>query len=163
MTMTTHPRYPRRVQTRRRFGALAVGLVASLTLGSCWRYSTDQNTVVAGNIAYVFFKKKATDQVVDGLHYGYHHGDERATLTDMLHWVKSRTITGKLAEVGFALSDFDYFFDPDNDDDFGEAAARTRGRTRCLDMHRNLSPWGDRHNWTYREDADRYCVQGLGY
>ena len=148
---------------RSRVAAAAVAISCCLLLTSCFSFSTDTNTVVAGNIAYVYFKKVATDQVVDILHYQINGANERKTLSAMLTWIRSNLITSKLGQVGFAISDFDYFFDPDNDTDFGSAAADVRHTPRCLVMHRNLNPIGDRHNWTFREDADRYCVNGKGY
>jgi len=51
--------------------------------------------------------------------------------------------------------------------DFNDAIFNVAGTQRCLVMHRNLNyvPWGspDRHNWTFREDADQYCVLGESY
>lgn len=142
----------------------AVALFAAVVLLSgCWVYGTPQNTVVTGNIAYVYYKKVATDNVVDALHYTVNGGNARKTLSFMLDMAMTQLFKNRLAQVGFYLSDFDYFFDRANDSDFGEAASRTRGNIRCLVMHRNVNPFGDRHNWTYREDSDRYCTYGKGY
>lgn len=160
---------PAQRSTRVRRILTAVPLVIILLLPTgCFRYSTDQNTIVTGNLAYVYFRKIATDQVVDALHYQLNSGNERTTLSQMLTWTKSKLFKSRLAAVGFYLSDFDYFFDPDNDADFEEAAANVHNNSRCLVMHRNLNflPWPaetDRHNWTFREGTDRYCTAGKGY
>ena len=49
--------------------------------------------------------------------------------------------------------DLDYFLDPSQAGDFAEAVRDLGGvnRGRCLVLHRNLNPVGDRHNWTWRE------------
>lgn len=142
---------------------IVAAMLSALLLSSCWAFGTAQNTVVSGNIAYFFFKQRATDDVVDLLHYTGNGGNERKTLAAMLAWGKDDVLTNDLATVGFYLSDFDYFFHADNDGDFETAASDTHNNSRCLVMHRNANPWGDRHNWTFREDADGYCIPGSSY
>lgn len=147
----------------RHIRSVACALVLTFTLSSCWAFSSDTNTVYGGNGIYFLYKKRATDNIVDTLHYGLNRGDERDTLSFMLDMVKSKYIKGKLAEFAFALSDFDYFFNSVNDPDFETAASDTHNNSRCLMMHRNPASLEDRHNWTYRVDADRYCIPGKGY
>lgn len=150
----------------RRLLLVATLSVVALVSTSCYVYSSDQNTVVVGNVGYVFFKKVATDQIVT-LHYSVHGANERTTLAYMLTWTKTQVFKDKLSAIAFYVSDFDYFFDPSQDSDFQTAMADVRYNNRCLIMHRNLNyiplAQPDRHNWTYREDVDRHCVPGKGY
>ena len=135
----------------------------ALVMSSCWTYTTGTNKVVTGNLAYVYFRRVATDNVVDQLHYGLHRGDPRDTLPAMEAFAMSSLFRNRLASVGFSVSGFRYFFHRDNEGDFAEAAWRVNGTRRCLVMHRNVNPWGDRHNWTYRNASDGHCTHGQGF
>lgn len=181
------PRHAQSGVITRRIRTVALVVALTLVASGCWVYTSAQNSVVLGNIAYFYYKKLATNDVVDLLHYGFNQGDADDTLAFMAGMAKSELVKSRLVATGFLLADFDYFFHPDNANDFATAADDTHEfafctsgydprapshasssrascpNDRCLVMHRNANPLGDRHNWTYREDSDRYCVNGRGY
>lgn len=142
----------------------AAALVTIVMASGCWVWGTTTNAVIVGNGVYFYFFKYATDDVVDGLLYGF-YGDIADTMEfmDAMAWTK--LLEGKWERAGYTLGDFDHFFDTTQSQmaDFGSAAQSVYKRPRCLVMHRNLNPFGDRHNWTWREHDDRYCKWGQHY
>lgn len=150
-----------RVRPRRgryAFRLMAAALMAVLRSSCFWTYNTPTNTVVAGNGVYFYFKKYATDDI-QGLYAG-NSNNANATLNTMEDIALSTYLASTWKKAGYYISDFDYFFHNDNNSDFATAMSDVRAPQRCLIMHRNLNPIGDRHNWTFREDADRYCIVG---
>lgn len=138
-----------RTDRRPAFAALAV--TASLLLSSCMLWGTDQLGVSAGKGLYVRLYQVPTDQVQ--FLYVHRGRDAAAVLREMQKRVVfSDSIKDKIARLGYAIFDLDYFFDRTNAPDFKEALGRTMSNpTWCLMMHRNplnYLPGADRHNWT---------------
>lgn len=124
-------------------------LAVSLLAGGCTAVESQHFGVDLGNGAYVRIYQKPSWQIVaynDLPRNGpwFCGGDELCTLRFLrtqvdINWVGSNPVT-----------DVDFFFDDSQRDDFDDALNQVRGTDpqRCLMLHRNANPAGDRHNWT---------------
>lgn len=154
---------PGRSANRRPAGrTVRLGLVAALMaflMSSCLIYDTSTNEVYAGTGIYFIFKIYATDDIQTL--YNVNNGNANTTLDTMHGYTVSNFLKNRMQKLAFYISDFDYFFDNDNNPDFATAMTDVGRHRSCLMMHRNpLEPWGDRHNWTWRPDEDRHCING---
>ena len=150
-TQPSPPHGGRRRPRRRRSAVRTLALVAVIALlaGGCTAIRTFHFGVTFGNGVYVRPYQKPTWQIVaynDWAPAGGYFcgGDEYCTLRFLddnlaIHWLGSNPVT-----------DIDYFFHPSQRDDFANALDQVRGTNpqRCLMLHRNSNPIGDRHNWT---------------
>lgn len=128
---------------------------------ACTVKRTDHFGVDVGYGVYVRIYQRPSAQLViynDAPRAGewYCGGDERCTL----QFLRERIAIDWLGDN--PIADFDYFFDDAQASDLAGALDQVRGTNpqRCLMLHRNTNPLGDRHNWT-SSSAGGSCREGV--
>lgn len=155
------------LRTRPLRAVVRLGVVAlvCVTLSGCLTLTTNTNKIHTYQDIFnnwrveVYFRRAATNDIVDGLHYGHHGGNARKTLAVMDDYRTSAGFRNALEGTVMVLSDISFFFDRVQAEDFAESAAQTRNNTNCIVMHRVWISAGDRHNWTER-NAGGHCDIG---